>query len=380
MYACIKALAFAMGRTLVLPPPQRMYLLEKDKGKQRNRFSFDHFFHMESISNEHAGLEIITMEEFLENEAMTGHLLDHDTGLKTFPPMGNRTNWDGASRQEIRALNHWLRTSTHVVTDWDPETCMAVFPQSTDPKDVEALKQMKISVDESGGFPKFETYIGKPNPVDAPAIERMKENWATRQRLCIYDEHMQTEPVLHFPMDHGGPFKSRLLVHFYAFLFFQDWKEDLWMKRFVRDHVRYIDEIQCAAARVVQAIRQRARSRHPDTNPDGLFDTFHIRRGDFQYTVVKVPAEEIDRMSASQLQLNSTIYIATDEKDLKFFKPLMDKYDVVFMHDFIHELGDVNTNYYGKGPLRQKYFEVAHWNYALTRLWACIFSVWRQKG
>ena len=34
---------------------------------------------------------------------------------------------------------------------------------------------------------------------------------------------------------------------------------DLWMKRFMRDHVRYVDEIQCAAARVVQAMRQKAK-------------------------------------------------------------------------------------------------------------------------
>ena len=133
-----------MGRTLVLPPSQRMYLLEKDNKKQRNKFSFDHFFHMESISNEHVGLDIISMETFLKREAMTGRMLDHDTKLPTYPPMNNRTNWDGSSRQEIRVLNSWLRTTTHVVTDWDPEECMAVFPQSTDPKDVEELQVLNL--------------------------------------------------------------------------------------------------------------------------------------------------------------------------------------------------------------------------------------------
>ena len=28
---------------------------------------------------------------------------------------------------------------------------------------------------------------------------------------------------------------ARLLTHFYTFLFLQDWKHDLWLKRFVRD-------------------------------------------------------------------------------------------------------------------------------------------------
>jgi hypothetical protein len=34
-------LAIATGRTLVLPPSQRMYLLGKDRGKQRTDFDFD---------------------------------------------------------------------------------------------------------------------------------------------------------------------------------------------------------------------------------------------------------------------------------------------------------------------------------------------------
>ena len=69
--------------------------------------------------------------------------------------------------------------------------------------------------------------------------------------------------------------------------------------------------------------------------------------GDFQYKPVKVPADEIFRISKSQLQKNSTIYLATDEKDINFFKPLTANYDVVFLHDFMDELKGVNTNYYG---------------------------------
>ena len=71
----------------------------------------------------------------------------------------------------------------------------------------------------------------------------------------------------------------------------QDWKDDLWMKRFVRDHVRYIDEIQCAAARVVAAVRRRARERAKSVDSSysgrGDFDTFHIRRYVFKSTPVQ---------------------------------------------------------------------------------------------
>jgi hypothetical protein len=133
-------------------------------------------------------------------------------------------------------------------------------------------------------------------------------------------------------------------VHFYAFLFFQDWQHDLWMKRFMRDHMRYIDEIQCASARVVTALRKRARTKDP-SNVQGLFDTMHIRRGDFQYKTTRVSADEIYSMTKKKLAEGATVYIATDEKDLAFFATLIKHYDVVFLHDFMEELGDVNTNY-----------------------------------
>jgi hypothetical protein len=119
------------------------------------------------------------------------------------------------------------------------------------------------------------------------------------------------------------------------------------MKRFIRDHVRYIDEIQCAAGRLVHKIREHARNRDPVGNPNGIFDTFHIRRGDFQFKTTRIDASEIYKNSKDQLTENSTIFIATDERDKKFFDPLREHYDVLFMDDFKTELKDVNTNYYG---------------------------------
>lgn len=111
-------------------------------------------------------------------------------------------------------------------------------------------------------------------------------------------------------------------------------------------HVRYIDQIQCAAARVVEAVRKRARERNAN-NTRGDYDSFHIRRGDFQYTVTRFDAPKIYDMSKSKLIEGDTVYIATDEKDKDFFKPLMEHYDVVFLDDFHDALGGVNTNYYG---------------------------------
>jgi hypothetical protein len=302
---------------------------------------------MEKIAEEHVGLEVITMDEFLQREGLTGNLKDRETGDTLFPP-DNRTNWDGADQNVLNALEGYLR-HVAIIPSWDPDKCMAAFPTSKDPKDVVALQKIYDQVMAEGGFPSYEEYVGKPHPVDAPAKNRMKENWAGREGpLCIYDEKLQQAPVISFThgQDRTGE-GSRLLVHFYAFLFFEDWLQDLWLKRFVRDHVRYLDEIQCAAARVVNALRKRARSRHPETNPAGDFDTFHIRRGDFQYTVTRFEAPRILNMSRPEMTPNATVYIATDERDRSFFSALANEYDIVFLDDFKHLLEGVNTNYYG---------------------------------
>lgn len=235
----VLAMAFAMGRTLVLPPHQRMYLLTNDEKGQRAHFSFDHFFHMERIHEEHIGLDIISMTEFLEM-VMEGNFVDQASKKPLFPPE-NRTNWDGASPPEIRKLNQWLRNNiTSSIMLWDPEDCMAAFPKSAKDEDMESLRKVHADIMANGGMPEWQEYVGKPVAINASVEDRMKENSAQRKEICLYDKHLQDATWVHWPMEHKGDMANRLLVHFYAFLFFQDWREDLWMKRFVRDHVRYV--------------------------------------------------------------------------------------------------------------------------------------------
>ncbi|CAB9502629.1 GDP-fucose protein O-fucosyltransferase [Seminavis robusta] len=344
----VLALAFAMGRTLVLPPEKEFYLLSKTKaehgGEQKKTFSFSHFFHMESIHNEHVGIDIITMTHYLESVAMKGGMVDRYHGGKVRFPPNNRTNWDGATEKELKYLYAYLRETSHTVV-WTPEECLAAFPKSHKKDDEWQLHQMVKNMLEEDGVPHWEKYVGHPTPVDGDTLSRLKENWAQRKKLCIYNGIVQQQSSVHFPTDEK--LNARLLVHFYAFLFFQDWRHDLWMKRFIRDHVRYIDEIQCAAARVVEALRKRVRERNAESHK-GYFHTFHVRRGDFQYKATRVEADVMYRMAKKNLPEGSTVYIATDERNLTFFQPLMNHYDVVFLDDFIGVLGkQVNTNYYG---------------------------------
>mmetsp|Transcript_25212 Transcript_25212/g.36969 ORF Transcript_25212/g.36969 Transcript_25212/m.36969 type:complete len:317 (-) Transcript_25212:129-1079(-) len=226
-----------------------------------------------------------------------------------------------------------------------------------------------------GGMPAPADYEGKPVPINAPPIERLKENLADRTKLCLYDTEMQNSNLIHMRVE--AKEHVRLLVHFYNCVWFEDWRVENWTKRFVRDHVRYIDDIMCAAARAIESIRARAkenRAEHSlslegkenDTDGLGTFDAMHIRRGDFQYKKTRNNADELYEVSKNELEEGMTVYIATDERDKEFFRPLADRYDLLFLDDFIPELKSINTNYYGMIDqiicTRSRYFFGTWWS------------------
>ena len=105
----------------------------------------------------------------------------------------------------------------------------------------------------------------------------------------------------------------------------------------------------CAAARVVEAVRNHARknNNHNASRDGGIYDATHIRRGDFQYPPTQLPAEKLYHLSRGELVEGATLYIATDERNKSFFDIFKKHYDVVFLDDFLHVIPDVNTNYYG---------------------------------
>jgi hypothetical protein len=331
------ALAHAMGRTLVLPPAQNIYLLRNDGRK--NRFTFKDFFHFDSIAEEHAGVEVITMKEFLELEVMTGNFIDAASGQPARVPE-NRTDWDGHIPTK-KKFWLWLRNASGA-PKWDFDKCVVGLASKTGPEESSKMHQTLTMAKKIKQNRDPRSYTDKPVPVNASPEERLAEMLGNRKEMCLYGDHFQNAKVMHFMGDNASG--ARLLVHFYAYLYFQDWHQDLLTKRFMRDHLRYIDEIQCAAARIVNAVRQKAKE---NGSLDGVFDTFHIRRGDFQYKDTRVDADVIYENTKGILVENSTIFIATDEKNLTFFDHLRKHYNLLFLHDFEHLITGVNKNYYG---------------------------------
>lgn len=279
------------------------------------------------------------MQQFLEREVMTGKMVEKGTGTPSFPP-GNRTNWDGCPRHEAKQLDRWFRTITQN-PKWTFDECVVGLPAQPGPEGPQRLREMGRDVARTRFDQRRSKYTGNPVPVNAEPEDRLSEMLAHRQRVCVYGENYQQAKVIHMMGDNQSG--ARLLVHFYAYLFFEDWKQDLWTKRFVRDHLRYVDEIQCAAARVVVEMRKKSR----ENGHGGVFDTLHIRRGDFQYKDTRVPADVIYENIKDVLQEGSTIYVATDERDKSFFNVLHEHYRLYFMDDFKDALGDVNSNFYG---------------------------------
>jgi hypothetical protein len=220
---------------------------------------FGDFFHLDSIAVEHEGFNVISSEDFLHRLGRTGKLKNVDTGKPKV--------WDEGVQHTAANVKGYLQ-KVGVNPKWNPHQCAAAFPSG---RGEDAIAELRLDHEHmmSKNRSKLEEFVGNPVPVNAPVVERMREMLADRDELCIYDERLQNAPVLYFPAQKD----TRLLTHFYAFVFFADWRADLWSKRFVRDHLRYIDEIMCAAARVVEAVRKKSK------NKDGLFDSMHVRRG-----------------------------------------------------------------------------------------------------
>ncbi len=369
----VVAMAVVMGRVLVLPPSQEFPRMSTHLG-------YDDFYHLASIQSELASLEVITFQDFLEREVVTGHILADPVTGKAIQPPGGRTDWNGLLKNYESAKqghgstlwNWWRGVATPLL--WDYGECIAVFPEPTGSREdcaetggwrytteedenrvqrylmqIEAEAAARMQKRPNDKRPawavRVETYNNRPTPIDAPPVQRMGETLAHRSKLCIYNHTLQQEPVLHAMGEQIG---TRFLVHFYAFLFLEDWRHDVWLKRFVRDHLRYVDEIQCAAARVVAKLHEFA---HDDqNNPTGSYDTMHVRRGDFIsfYKQTVQSGEQLYEDHVKQvIAENRTIYIATDEQDKKYFETLGRHNKLYYLDNFKDLLKDVNPNYFG---------------------------------
>lgn len=317
-----------------------LFCFEQGQEGQKRHFSLSDFFPIDSLAKTYAGFDVITFEEFLLREVMTGHSTSPQTGQPVFPP-GNKTNWDGIDRWTARMVLCNFTRAIGVSTEWDADKCMLTFP--LDPSQgKEAMDRLLLVVEQAHRLPHTFSPNAKPSPVNASLVERLVQRLNQKGELCFYTEQQQKAPVIHLRAgDPSMPSGTRLFLPFYSFLFFEDWKQEQWIKRMVRDHLRYVDEIQCAAARVVHAVRLKAEK--------GVFDSMHVRRTDFStaFPGTNVEAATIYNSTLDILEKGSVVYIATDEKNKTFHDVFRPHYKIFFLDDFMDEIKNVNTNFYG---------------------------------
>jgi len=319
-------LALSLGRTLVLPPKQGT--------SYGTSLSYEDFIDLKSIAKKYEGFKFVTTEVFLTLVAGEGHLLKEGKADK---PPNNQVNWDNTPN--IGKLFQYLRDVGQVPFDWDPQTCILgiPFPDGRGTANIETTLERIWKRKDGRQAPFHLDFQGKPTPVNAPLVERLREFTAERKKLCTYDGPLEKSTVLHIPTTSEA--KSLIFAPFYAFVFFEDYKQDLLMKRMVRNEMRYNDDVVCAAGRIVESLRA--------LSTGGTFYAFHIRGAAFENAHHDVHEDALWILNEIRnlIPTNSTVFVSSDEVDPSFFTPLSHQYSLYFASDFSNILSNLHPVY-----------------------------------
>jgi len=311
--------ALVTGRVLVLPPDAVLYLLVGNKRWGENMNSVKDFVDFERAGAAN-GLEIMSMETFLETIA--------SPGLLSLPLPNNDT------KLNKKELWTYLEASCYS-RQWYPGKTMIGFNITADPNTGKPIlgkfeRLTRLFDSSSSTTNNKEVDKEEANDVDLKRWQAV----SLKRKLLPYDDEFHNHRAIFF----AGHEKNRLLTHFYGFFFFASWQQERAAKRFVRDRLRYLDEIYCAGGRVVAQLQQQQQQQQQRP-----YVAFHIRRGDFAHKNTRLEAEEILRLTShlfaahalenthantssmstrvQQQPVNMDVYISTDERNVSFFAP-----------------------------------------------------------
>lgn len=179
----VAALAFATGRTLVIPPAEAMYLISK-KGKTH---SFGNFFPLEDLERPRTPttkdpiLEVISMHAFLERELVSGAHLNPlllrrgEKGGKTVVPQDHLDS----NKNARKAAWEYLRNPAIALQPlWKPNEMALVIPSRPG-----ALlsKDRNMSKEVDKALHKFQS---------------------TRKKLVEFDIRHQNSRIIHLASDY----------------------------------------------------------------------------------------------------------------------------------------------------------------------------------
>jgi hypothetical protein len=182
----------------------------------------------------------------------------------------------------------------------------------------------------------FDTEYLRNGAIVDEGVKQRVARFCEKRKVHYYDQELKTTDLMHWD---GSGMENRLLNHFYAFLYFTDPVIDNYYKRFVRDLLHYKDQIYCAAGKIVHALNAEGKE----------WSSLHVRRGDFQYKEVKLPAEEWYENTKEIWRQGEVLFIATDERNKTFFDPIKKHHELRFLDDYwdMAKLGDLDSNFLG---------------------------------
>jgi len=114
-----------------------------------------------------------------------------------------------------------------------------------------------------------------------------------------------------------------LLGNFEQAIYTSEHKE---LKRLIAKHVHYRDDLMNLGWQFVNKLG------------DQTYYAIHIRRNDFQYKDLFISCEEILNNIKDRIPQGSKLYISTDHKDMDFFQPLRDYYEIYFYNDILEQV------------------------------------------
>ena len=343
-------LAAAMGRTVVLPPEQTMYLLSSTLGKNNSRKErglFDYYnFNMDLQRR----VPIISAEEFLQLEGGEDGFISLKEYNSTYQehlrevakgPCENRRLADkycGTLYDHYEQKGRWL----NVTTEWPHKVCF-IF--------------------DIGVYTHGEGHISKLSPEIVDRINKFCKEGVEDRPPFYYTKDIHDAKVVHLKTIAK---RWRLLAHPHSLIFFTDPKVGNYYKRFIRDFLRYRDEMYCAAGKIILALqyedyvlnglfaesdKSKSFSLNLDSELVGGYSSMHIRRGDLQFKEVKFDSNEWYQNTKELWKSNEILYIATDESNQTFFDDFraMHKGPLRFFDDYkvLADIDNIDPTQYG---------------------------------
>ncbi|GBG32093.1 GDP-fucose protein O-fucosyltransferase 1 [Hondaea fermentalgiana] len=242
------AFALATNRTLVMPPGYAMYL--------RGQSSLVSYFDYEDLRR---GLSVVTYEEFYDR-------VDFGRFQKEKP--GTVNHHGGAERYysglgSMPGVYNTKRMWPSNAIGGQIVYCVPDCPQSQDTHQ------------------------------DRQEYRWFQQFSAKLKRFSVSDPALADAQVVHFP--------ENLLGHFYTMVYFRDPQQGRRVKRIIRDHIHFREEIIELAERIISKLG------------DFQYSCLHIRRNEFQFKDAWTPAETIVENTKRLFKPGERMYISTDE-------------------------------------------------------------------